>query len=176
MGTATGINLCGVRFGAWVVMYEGHRTPSGVHRWWCRCSCGSVALVRYNNLTSGVSESCGCVRSEKAGARNTTHHEAHRTPEYAAWKKMKERCLNPGCRVYPDYGGRGITVCPEWLHSYHAFLACVGRRPPGRSPGGRALYSLGRIENNGNYEPGNVEWQTQTVQCNNKRNNRRRVA
>ncbi len=75
------------------------------------------------------------------------------SPEYLAWKGMKKRCFNPKQPKYPRYGGRGITVCQEWLHNFKAFLSHIGPRPGPE-------YSLDRIKNDGNYEPGNVRWAT----------------
>ena len=85
------------------------------------------------------------------------------TPEYAVWKMLKQRCLNPRARKYPDYGARGITVCERWRDSFVAFLADVGPRP---GPG----YSIDRFpDNDGNYEPGNVRWATAKEQAANRR-------
>jgi hypothetical protein len=77
---------------------------------------------------------------------------------------MKYRCLNPNDHAYKDYGGRGIKVCDEWRRSYPAFIAHVGKRPSGD-------YHLDRIDNNGNYEPGNVRWATRSQQQRNIRTN-----
>lgn len=89
-------------------------------------------------------------------------HGMDRSPEQRAWIGMRQRCLNPNKREYPHYGGRGITVCKEWLSSFEAFFAHVGPRP---SP----KHSLDRIDVNGNYEPGNVRWATQKEQIENTR-------
>jgi hypothetical protein len=78
---------------------------------------------------------------------------------------MKARCYNPKDTKYPDYGGRGIVMCDEWRNSFEAFLADVGPRP---APG----LSIDRIDNDGNYEPGNVRWATHVVQQSNTRRNR----
>jgi hypothetical protein len=78
---------------------------------------------------------------------------------------MKDRCLNPGQKHYPHYGGRGITVCDRWKLDFLPFLADVGERPSPR-------HSLDRINVDGNYEPGNVRWATQAQQARNKRDNR----
>lgn len=83
-------------------------------------------------------------------------------PEYRVWKGLRQRCQNPHEQYYSNYGGRGITYHPSW-DDFEVFLADVGRRP-GRE------YSLDRIDNNGNYEPGNVRWATRDIQRRNARN------
>lgn len=84
------------------------------------------------------------------------------TPEYKAWYAMKHRCTNRNDAYYSHYGGRGITVCNEWLISFMAFYKAVGKRPS-------ANYSLDRIDNEKGYEPGNVKWSTQSQQNRNRR-------
>jgi hypothetical protein len=75
---------------------------------------------------------------------------------------MKQRCLNQNNKRYEDYGGRGISVCDRWLHSFENFLADVGRKPG-------LGYSIDRINNDGNYEPGNCRWATKLEQSRNRR-------
>lgn len=88
------------------------------------------------------------------------------TPEYEIWCGVKKRCFNSKCKAYKDYGGRGVTMCPEWSDSFQAFYDHVGPRP---SPD----HEIDRFpDNNGNYEPGNVRWATVKQQCNNRRSNR----
>lgn len=82
--------------------------------------------------------------------------------EYSAWVNMKHRCLNPKHKQFKDYGGRGITVCPQWLNSFSTFLQDVGRKP---SP----ELTLDRINNSGNYEPSNVAWRSRKDQASNRR-------
>jgi hypothetical protein len=101
-----------------------------------------------------------------------THAESassgNRTPEYVAWTNMIQRCTNPGVRFFERYGGRGITVAGEWRgeRGYQTFLAHVGRRPS-------AGHSLDRYpDSDGNYEPGNVRWATETEQQRNRCSNR----
>jgi hypothetical protein len=88
------------------------------------------------------------------------------TPEYRAWADMKSRCLNPSIKNYPYYGGRGISICKQWIDSFTSFLSDVGFRPSD-------LHSLDRIDNNGNYQPGNVRWATAKQQTENRRPERR---
>lgn len=86
------------------------------------------------------------------------------TPEYSAWASMKSRCENPAARNFKDYGGRGIRVCAKWRNSFEAFLADMGPRPSKQ-------HSIDRIDNDGNYEPGNCRWATAKRQQRNKRSN-----
>ena len=78
---------------------------------------------------------------------------------------MKRRCFNPNDEHYADYGGRGIAVCQQWVDSFDVFLVDVGLCPP--------RMTLDRINNDGNYEPGNVRWASHRAQCNNRRTTRR---
>jgi len=95
--------------------------------------------------------------------KNPGYYEQWRAkhPEYASWKAMIQRCTNPNMPGYERYGGRGITIHEEWRKSYKAFIRDMGPRP---GPG----WSLDRIDNDGNYEPGNVRWASRTQQQKNK--------
>lgn len=93
-------------------------------------------------------------------------HGCVNTPEYRVWQNMLNRCRNPSHPEYPNYGGRGITVCERWRNSFENFLADVGVRPS-------RAYELDRYpSNDGNYEPGNCRWATRQEQCRNTRSNR----
>lgn len=81
---------------------------------------------------------------------------------YKVWTGIKQRCFNPKSRGYHNYGGRGITMCREWADSFVDFAAAVGPRP---SP----YHSIDRIDNDGNYEPGNVRWADSKTQRRNSR-------
>lgn len=101
----------------------------------------------------------------KAAARRDGYTKGGVIPSvFCAWKSMLERCLNSKKKNYLDYGGRGITVCDRWLSSFANFVADMGNPPPNTS--------LDRIDNDGNYEPGNCKWATRPEQDSNKSTHR----
>lgn len=104
---------------------------------------------------------------------NGTRKRVVLVPEYTTWKGMKNRCLNPRSPLYRHYGGRGIAVCERWQRSFEAFLDDMGRAPRGRRPSGHPKYSIDRINNDGNYEPGNCRWATWKQQAQNRRKRNR---
>jgi hypothetical protein len=164
------VDLTGERFGRLVVV---ERVPTdtkrGNARWLSRCDCGGSATSDGSDLRRGNVQSCGCLRHELVTARAFAMlrhapitHGRTRTPEWNSWYAMKSRCVNRNLKGWKDYGGRGITVCDEWLHDFQAFYDHIGPKP---GPG----YSVDRIDNNGNYEPGNVRWATPLEQNHNRR-------
>jgi len=154
--------MLGVRFGMLLVLSEGPK--KGTDRTWhCICDCGARIIVnRMSRLRNGDKVSCGCVR------RGTYHARAGRIENVRnlrkVWQHMRRRCLNPADRMYPLYGGRGITVCDRWLNSFDAFKVDMWPWPAGTS--------IDRINNERGYEPGNCRWATQTQQSRNRRSTR----
>jgi hypothetical protein len=135
------------------------------HHLWakCKCVCGTITEASANALRTGNKKSCGCLKIRLVKERATTHGEAAtRSYEYRVWRGVKLRCRDLSNL---KYGGRGIRICAEWENSFPAFLAAVGRAPS-------LLHTIGRINNNGNYEPGNVQWETVEQQAANKRTTR----
>jgi hypothetical protein len=138
----------------------------------CKCECGTIKEMRYQNIY-GVN-SCGCLSENRVKA-STTHGLAPKNNKYQRnwydrWRGMVKRCHNPKSHAYPDYGGRGIQVCDRWrepngvgcknyIDDIHNTLG------PQPGPG----YSLDRINNDGNYDISNLRWATQSVQSQNQR-------
>ncbi len=157
----------GQRFGRLVVVreletvrtFDGKRSQS-YRPFLLLCDCGNQATVMLNSLRIGNTTSCGCYHSERTIATKTTHGKCG-TPTHKVWMGMTRRCRD---KSDPRYGGRGISVCERWL-KYENFLADMGERPPGK-------WEIDRINNDGNYEPGNVRWANRKTQANTKSSNR----
>lgn len=152
--------LYGKRFGRLVVVGPAAKQGKNA-RWECRCDCGNAINARVGHLDSGNIQSCGCLASERARERLTTHGRS-RSPMYARWIGMLTRCYYPETNGYRHYGGRGIKVCGRWRNSFADFLADVGEPPS-------ADHTLDRRDVNGNYEPRNVRWATPQEQSANSR-------
>lgn len=159
-------SIVGNRHGRLVVLSEV-RCPGERLKFSCVCDCGTTKSVTRAHLSTGLVKSCGCLHDEKARTNTFKHGHARagaKAKTYGIWAEMIARCHKPTNKAYSDYGGRGISVCSEWRSSYVAFYRSMGDKPRGMS--------LDRINNDGDYEPGNVAWRSLSAQGRNKRSNR----
>lgn len=159
------IDLTGQRYGRLVAIsrdsYKNKKT------WWkFQCDCGSLFVTTLDRVRSGQTKSCGCQNIDSIRSRSITHghsvgYSASKT--LLAYRAAKGRCTNPANHKYPNYGGRGIKMCDQWLASFQTFLDDMGECPAGMT--------LDRIDVHGNYEPGNCRWATPKQQARNRTDN-----
>ena len=149
-------NIVGNVYGKLTVVSMAGKNNENRIKWLCTCECGGSRVCYKNQLDSGISH-CGCDANTKPNLKHGMRH--HKL--YPTWSSMINRCTNKKCKDYPDYGGRGITVCEEWASDPEKFFSDMGERPAGTS--------LDRIDNEKGYSKENCRWATNAQQHSNRR-------
>lgn len=154
----------GVRFGKLTLIKEaGYKTLSSGVRKRCflfHCDCGAEVIIPFAAVVQGNTKSCGCTKVGGKVKHGLSNHDL-----YWRWWKIKDRCLNPKSNYYANYGGRGITICDEWLQSFQAFYDWSIQN------GYKAELVIDRRDNDKGYSPDNCRWVTQKVNLNNTSRN-----
>lgn len=153
-------DITGMKWGRLTAVEETGGKKGGSWLWLFSCECGGSKTVVPAIVKNGNTSSCGCIRSEQLSARNTTHNMS-KHPAYSNWKDMFKRCYNPNNKRYKNYSEKGIVVDPHFKH-FPNFLEEMGEKPDDLQ-----VWSIGRIDNNKSYEPGNVRWETLAEQARN---------
>ena len=155
-----------------VIVIERSKTPHtickngrSVYFWKCVCICGKEFETNGCRLRSGRCKSCGCYQKELAASKRKTHG-MEGTRLYKIWRGIKDRCLNENCPAYKNYGGRGISVCKDWEHSFVEFYEWA------TTNGYKDDLTIDRIDVDEDYCPNNCRWASIIQQNRNKRNNR----
>ena len=159
-------NLTGQIFGKLIVIERTQNKKNrGNAQWLCKCQCGNEIIVDSGHLITGHTKSCGCFRVEYM-SKKFKKHGMRNERLYSTWCNMKQRCYDKQSSAYKDYGGRGISICDEWLSDFTNFYNWAIQN------GYKENLSIDRIDNNGNYEPPNCRWVTMKEQSRNTRGNR----
>lgn len=164
------IDITGQRFGKWKVIEKTDKKSGPFFLWKCICNCGNIGYVTSQALRAGKSKGCQKCKykdenSKKKSDNTERHIDGKKTKAYCSWQAIRARCYNKNHTSYKNYGGRGIIMCEEWYNNYHSFYQYVSNLPDYEKEG----YTIDRINNDGNYEPGNVRWASPKMQTNNRR-------
>lgn len=162
-------DLSGQRFGKLVVKGDPRRYITSKQprtHWHCVCDCGGESFVSASSLKRGLTNSCGC---EMRNVLLTHGHCRNHLATYNVWRAMKERCLNPKCAAYGDYGGSGVVICERWME-FENFLNDMGERPKGLTID-RFHEDWVPADGPLPYSPETCRWATRKQQQNNRKNN-----
>ena len=163
------IDMTGQKYGRLIVLERDLSRGKRPTMWKCKCDCGNIISTQASALRNGHTKSCGCYLKDRLSQKHTTHNMSnHRL--YRVWAQMKDRCFNPKSHNYMYYGERGITVCDEWKNSFESFYSWAISSGY-KDNASRGLFTLDRINVDGNYEPQNCRFVDTKVQSLNKRTN-----
>ena len=164
-------DAAGERHGRLIAVNRAGPDKWGAALWRFLCDCGEKNYVaRIDQVRRGIIVSCGCHKKERSAGNEYSLKHGHKrrdwqSSEYTSWRNMRQRCHSPNADGYDRYGGRGIRVCDRWRDSFKTFLSDMGKKPTPR-------HTIGRIDRDGNYDPGNSRWESAKQQGRNRGNNR----
>ena len=170
-------DIANQKYGRLTALEYSHtvKSASGKSRrtyWVFQCECGNIKVLRMDGVVSGKIKSCGCLKKEqdeinlnRKGSKPTKYNSEGLSnhPLYHKWLGIKRRCYNKNDSSYDNYGGRGITMCDEWLYDFKSFFDWSINN------GWEEGLQIDRIDNDGNYEPSNCRFVDIKTNCNNRR-------